>query len=184
MTRDELEHIVRAASAISNEYEIVVVGSQSILGEFPNAPQEFLDSTEADVYPYMAPDKADLIDGSIGEDSIFHEQYGYYAQGVSPTTAVLPAGWEKRLTRIEAKDSVGFCISVHDLALAKLVASREKDLAFVKGLLKHKMVDKDKLKNLANDLPVDSIDKDRVNRVLNTLMRIEKSLSISRDISM
>ena len=49
MTRDQLEHIIRASSEISNEYEIVIVGSQSVLGEYPNAPGELLRSMEADV---------------------------------------------------------------------------------------------------------------------------------------
>ena len=34
--------------------------------------------------------KADLIDGSIGEASLFQETFGFYAHGVSVTTALLP----------------------------------------------------------------------------------------------
>jgi hypothetical protein len=41
--------------------------------------------------------KADLIDGSIGELSMFQAAFGYYARGVTPSTAVLPKGWRKRL---------------------------------------------------------------------------------------
>jgi len=82
MKRSELEHIVRAAGAIANDREIVVVGSQSILGQFPNAPVALLASMEADVYPRSAPERSDLIDGSIGEGSLFHECFGYYAEGV------------------------------------------------------------------------------------------------------
>jgi len=50
---------------------------------------------EADVAAFDDPDdrKADLIDGSIGEASMFHRSFGYYAQGVSQSTAVLPVGW-------------------------------------------------------------------------------------------
>ncbi len=32
MLKRELEHIIRAAAAITNQYEVVVVGSQSVLG--------------------------------------------------------------------------------------------------------------------------------------------------------
>ena len=35
MTRAQLEHIVRAAGAITDESVILVLGSQSILGAFP-----------------------------------------------------------------------------------------------------------------------------------------------------
>ena len=30
MQRHELEHLIRAAAAITNEYEIMIIGSQSI----------------------------------------------------------------------------------------------------------------------------------------------------------
>jgi len=180
MTRDQLEHILRASSEISNEYEFVIVGSQSILGEYPNAPGIFLRSMEADVYPLQDPDKWELIDGAIGEQSQFHEEFGYYAQGISPTTSVLPNGWEKRLTRIEGEKSVGYCISVQDLALSKLVASREKDLEFVKALLKHKMVYSSSLEELAKDLPADPSDPRRVERIVNTLGRLENDLVSER----
>ncbi len=35
MQRSELEHIIRAAAFITNQYEIVMIGSQSILGPVP-----------------------------------------------------------------------------------------------------------------------------------------------------
>jgi len=76
MKRIDLEHIIRASGEISNDDEIIVIGSQAILGSFPDAPKELLVSTEADVYPRNRPDRADLIDGSIGEGSPFHRLTG------------------------------------------------------------------------------------------------------------
>ena len=35
MKRSELEHLIRAAAAVTDQYEIVVVGSQSILDDEP-----------------------------------------------------------------------------------------------------------------------------------------------------
>lgn len=90
MTREELEHIIRASGEITNQYEFVIVGSQSILGSIPNPEEVFTVSMEADIYPLQLPELADRIDGAIGEGSQFHEQFGYYAQGVGPETAVLP----------------------------------------------------------------------------------------------
>ncbi len=51
MTREQLEHIIRACAAITNQYEFIIVGSQSILGHDPNPPSEFTASMEADVHP-------------------------------------------------------------------------------------------------------------------------------------
>ena len=125
MTRSELEHIIRASGSIADDTEIVVIGSQSVLGQFPKAPVALLASMEADVYPKNAIDRADLIDGSIGEGSAFHESFGYYAQGVSPGTATLPSGWQRRLVKVANENTngiTGLCLEVHDLAISKYVA--------------------------------------------------------------
>jgi len=106
MKRSELEHLIRAAGRIAGGREIVVIGSQAVLGQFPDAPVALLASMEADLYPRNDPGLADEVDGAIGEGSRFHEQYGYYAQGVGPDTATLPAagsgGWCVSRTPIRA----------------------------------------------------------------------------------
>lgn len=51
MKRSQLEHIIRAASSITGDREIVILGSQAILGQFPDAPEGLLRSVEADVFP-------------------------------------------------------------------------------------------------------------------------------------
>jgi hypothetical protein len=144
MKRSELEHLIRAAGSIANDPEIVVIGSQAILGQFPNAPSPLLVSVEADLFPLHHHELADLIDGSIGEGSPFHELFGYYAQGVGERTAVLPKGWRERLVRIDSANTrgvVGLCLEVHDLAISKHVAGREKDLEFTRELARQGMTD-------------------------------------------
>ncbi|MBA3564685.1 MAG: hypothetical protein H0W33_11895, partial [Gammaproteobacteria bacterium] len=113
MQRSELEHLIRAAGSIADDSAIVIIGSQSILGQFPDAPSALLVSAEADLFPFNRPELADLIDESIGEGSPFHELYGYYAQGVSERTAVLPKNWRARLVRIANPNThgvVGLCL--------------------------------------------------------------------------
>jgi hypothetical protein len=136
MTRQQLEHLIRAAAVIADDDELIIVGSQAILGSYPAAPVSLLVSVEADIYPKNHPERADLIDGTIGELSPFHDTYGYYAQGVGPTTAVLPARWEQRLVPIRNENTrwaTGLCLEVHDLLLAKHVAGRDKDLRFIRA---------------------------------------------------
>jgi hypothetical protein len=145
LTRAQLEHVIRAAAAIAGERDIIVVGSQAILGQFPDAPSELLVSNEADVYPKAHPERADVIDGSIGELSPFHEAYGYYAQGVGVGTAVLPAGWEARLVPVITPAGTGWCLEVHDLLVSKYVAGREKDRAYVRAALRHRLADSETL---------------------------------------
>ncbi len=142
MTRSELEHLIRAAGEISEDRKIVVIGSQAILGQYPDAPAALLRSMEADVFPRNHPERADLIDGAIGEGSRFHEQFGYYAQGVGESTATLPAGWRERLVSVKNPNTrgiEGLCLEVHDLAVSKYVAGRPKDLGFTALLARHGM---------------------------------------------
>src|SRR5579872_2521304 len=62
------EHIIRAAGTIA-DVRRRHIGSQAILGEFPDAPAELLVSSEADVFPSHPPERSDLIDATIGEGS-------------------------------------------------------------------------------------------------------------------
>ncbi|MEX0733550.1 MAG: DUF6036 family nucleotidyltransferase [Steroidobacteraceae bacterium] len=142
MKRSELEHVIRAVGAIADDREVVVIGSQAILGQFPNAPAALLASAEADVFPLNRPELADLIEGSIGEGSAFHELYGYYAQGVDQRTSILPRGWRQRLVKVMNANTngiAGMCLEVHDLAISKYVAGRPKDLDFTRELARHRM---------------------------------------------
>ena len=82
-------------------------------------------SVEADIALRQDVDgsKADLIDGSIGEASLFQETFGFYAHGVSVTTALLPRGWEQRLVRFVTPATggvVAWCLSRRTCGLPKL----------------------------------------------------------------
>jgi hypothetical protein len=144
MQRHELEHIIRASAGITGRNRFVIVGSQAVLGQFPSAPQELLISREADIYCPDDPAATDLIDGSIGELSPFEQTFRYYAHGVGPETAIVPTGWEARLVPVHSEFTGGataLCLEVHDLAISKLVAGREKDFDFVAALVRHRMVE-------------------------------------------
>lgn len=152
MTREQLEHVLRAASRIADEAEVVVIGSQSILGSHPeeDLPLEATTSIEADVTFFDDPDdrKADLVDGAIGELSPFHETFGYYAQGVSIITAVLPRGWRDRIVRLDTPGTApghGLCLDPYDCVVAKLAAGRAKDTAFADALVQERLIDLDLL---------------------------------------
>ena len=142
MQRVQLEHVIRAASGITGATELVIVGSQALLGQFPFPPVELCASIEVDVFTFRNAADAELIDGSIGEGSPFHQTFGYYAHGVAEDTAVLPAGWKTRLVSVRNENTgvgTGLCLEVHDLAVSKWVAGREKDFAFVVGLIRNRL---------------------------------------------
>jgi hypothetical protein len=154
MTREQLEHVIRAAATIAADREIVVIGSQAVLAQFPNAPGELLISAEADVFPRHHPERADLIDGTIGEESPFHQEFGYYAHGVGEKTATLPAGWNERLVPVPTEAAVGLCLEIHDLVLSKYAAGREKDRDFVRAAIRHGLVDRAVLSARLETMPL------------------------------
>jgi hypothetical protein len=148
VTRAQLEHVIRAAGTIADDNDVVVIGSQSILGEYPDAPIELLVSNEADVYPRAKKERSELIDATIGEGSPFQREFGYYAHGVDETTAVLPDGWNDRLILVSGQNTRfvrGWCLEAHDLAIAKYAAGREKDREFTAALARHEMVSRETL---------------------------------------
>ncbi len=158
MTRDELEHIIRASADVTDPYEFMIIGSQSILGSFANPQAVFTMSAEADIYPLQAPELAQKIEGAIGEGSRFHETFGYYAQGVGPETAILPAGWMDRVHRVQGAGTngrVGYCLDVADLFMSKAAAGREKDRVFCVALLQYAYVSQEQVLSLVEAMPMD-----------------------------
>jgi hypothetical protein len=173
MRREHLEHVVGAAANIVGQDEFVVIGSQAILGSHPDAPRSLLRSMEADIYPASAPEKADQIDGALGDGSQFHRSFGYYAHGVGPETAVAPAGWEHRLIRVviparpgSKRQPVALCLEPHDLVLAKCVAGRERDWEFAHDALEASLVDSQRLVARIEMLPIAETHRARIRAML------------------
>jgi len=142
MKREQLEHILRAATRIVGERDFLIVGSAAVLGTFDDdqLPPAASRSDEADIAPYNDPDgtKSLMVEGSLGQGSQFHTTFGYYADGVDFRTAIAPTGWQERLVSFATPgcgDGRGWCLERHDLAAAKLAAGRQKDYEFVEALL-------------------------------------------------
>ena len=165
MTREELEHIIRASGEVTDQYEFMIDGSQSILGPVPNPHEVFTMSAEADIYPLNAPELAEKIEGALGEGSQFHETFGYYAQGVGPETAILPSGWMHRVHRVQndgTNGRVGYCLDVVDLFMSKAAAARDKDREFCMALLAHGYVKSTQVLDLVAVMPLDDTQQRRL----------------------
>lgn len=176
MRREDFNHVIAAAAQVAEEREIVVIGSQAILGTVGEPPPSLLVSMEADVYPRNDPAKAAAIDGSLGDGSAFHGTYGYYAHGVGPETAKAPAGWTDRLVRVEIPSRVGqedgvvaLCLETHDLVLSKCVAGRDRDWDFAREALSAGLVDLGELFQRVSDLPVGQAEREHVREMLEGL---------------
>ena len=167
MKKEQFEHAIHATGAILGASEVLVIGSQAIHASIDFELPEAERSIEVDVAALEDRDgtKADLIDGSIGELSLFQETFGYYAQGVTPDTAILPRGWRKRLKRYRSPGTgnvTALCLEAHDLWISKAVASRPKDRDFCKALLDRGIVDAKLLRKRLGATDVDAGAKQRI----------------------
>lgn len=143
MRREQLEHAIRTACQIIDHHDVIVAGSQAILGSYRESelPAAATMSVEVDILP-IAQDNAetgrlaDIIEGVAGEFSPFEELHGYSIDGVDLETSALPDGWRVRLVKVQNASTAapggqpqftGWCIDKDDLCVAKLCAFREKD---------------------------------------------------------
>ena len=187
MNRIELEHIIRAAGEIAGVKKLIILGSQSILGQFPGLGESFPESdgadisfvdknrrvlcgsAEADILIPGADEKAEIIEAAIGELSSFHDTFGYYAQGIDSSTSKLPEGWETRLVEIRNRntnDISGLCLEIHDLVISKLYAAREKDIDFFHSAVSLRLISRVLLlKRLTDTCISDEIKKLIVKRI-------------------
>jgi hypothetical protein len=166
MTRAQLEHAIRAACDVSNDTELLIFGSQAVLGEFPDAPASLRASIEVDVQPKNRPETVDAIDGALGELSLFHQTHGFYVHGISIDSAMLPDGWQQRTLPVSdpilTACKTGLCIEVHDLAASKLAAYRQKDKEFVRLLLIERMIEHKVLAERINSLKIEEQLRERL----------------------
>lgn len=170
MDKRQLEHLLRAASVITQEIRFYVVGTAAIvpwLDQIRGSDVVLARSREADLIPASGSVKAiDLIDGALGLESTFDETYGYHADGVEfSTVANAPANWRDRVLEFcgpNTNGAIGLCMEPHDLAIAKLCAGRQKDHEFVDALLTTRLVNTKVLLERLNEVTAPPEVLDRV----------------------
>jgi hypothetical protein len=166
MKKHQLDHLLRAAGRITGQKQFIVIGSQSLHGKHPDLADELVASAEADLIAKGDVKRTEWLN-AIGQDSPFHSEFGYYADPVEEGTATLPAGWKGRLVNLPAGDTDGvrgLCLDPHDLAIAKYVARREKDLRFNRELARRGVVSRERLLALLAKTPVSKEVRSRIQR--------------------
>lgn len=104
MKKQQVDHVLRAAGRITGERQFIIIGSQSLHGKHPDLADEIVRSAEVDLIAKHDASRAEWLNG-IGQDSKFHEQFGYYADPVDESTAALPKGWKGRLVNLPAGEA-------------------------------------------------------------------------------
>lgn len=164
MKKQQLDHVLRAAGRITGERQFLIIGSQSLHGKFPDLPDDIGRSAEVDLIAKRNVDRTEWLN-AIGQDSPFHETFGYYADPVDEAAATLPKGWKGRLVNLPPGDTegvTGLCLDPHDLAIAKYAARREKDRMFTRELARRKLVDRERLLELVDKTAVSEDVRERI----------------------
>lgn len=154
MNLEQFHHGIRAARDVLRHQgasgALVIMGSQSILASYSAMVLDsaLMLSAEVDILPIGADRDeinrlSDHLDGSLGQESHFHQSFGFHIDGISIETSVLPDRWVDRLIPEVDPNSgaTGWCLDPHDLAVAKLIAGRPKDNDFVDILVAQRLVD-------------------------------------------
>lgn len=99
----------------------------------------------------------DEVSGFFGEGTRFHQTYGFYIDGVSPRTAPLPDGWEKRAVFREVKNGdatiTAIAPCVEDLAVSKLRRHAEKDINWIEACIASRGLDLQKVSESIRTAP-------------------------------
>jgi len=164
MKKQQVDHILRAAGELTGEKQFVIIGSQSLHGKYPDLADDILRSFEVDLITKNTPNRTEWLN-FIGQDSRFHETHGYYADPVDENTATLPKGWKARLVNLPPGDTQGvsgLCLDPHDLAIAKYVARREKDIVFTRALAARGIVLQAQLLALLEKTAIDAKLRERI----------------------
>jgi hypothetical protein len=164
MKKHEVDHVLRAAGRITGEKQFVIIGSQSLHGRHPDLPDHIMLSVEVDLIANRHADRTEWLN-AIGVYSKFHDSFGYYADPVDESTAVLPRGWKGRLVNLAPGNTEGvqgLCLDPHDLAIAKYVARREKDITFNRELVRRAVLREAQLMMLLEKTPVDEQARQRI----------------------
>ena len=148
-------HLVTRIHRVTGCKDLVLVGSGALIAAAKTLPASLMHTGEADVYARDALDPErveDLIQIHFGQGSQYEKTYKYYADAVSPDTAVLPDDWTARSVRLDVDGTEGLtvtCPSANDLALSKLCAWREKDREWLVTCARFRLIDLAEMKELS-----------------------------------
>ncbi len=137
MRKADLFELVRQIKTITFDELPIIVGSQAVhlVTNFP--PEIIQQSIECDfIFISGKSDTRVEINKKLGVFSNFQLEKGFYADALGLATVILPTNWQERLQTFkdENAETIAFVAEIHDIAVSKLIAGREKDFLFLKEL--------------------------------------------------
>ena len=143
MKKWQLLDLVRRVHELTNINEPVIVGSQTLFAITDQVPTIVARSVEADfLIAQHGIEARQKVGDELGVTSGFYEAHGYYADPLGLATVVLVPGWQERLQPLRDENGtiIAQCLELHDVAVSKLMAGRDKDFVFLDALLESRLI--------------------------------------------
>jgi len=152
MRLQALKHLASAITALAPGMKLIVFGSTSALGTYPDLCETtdvYEVTQDADFVFEPWDEKLGLVlRESLGKESLFFDHYEYYADINRPVIFDnFPPDFRDRLVPLEGCSNV-WALDPHDMAVAKLWAGRPKDLKLLSILLATDRLDEAKVRRL------------------------------------
>lgn len=143
MRKQPFFDLIHRVSELTGIEAPIIVGSHTIYALTDQVPSIVRESIEADFL--LAEGGIEAIRGvnkELGVTSDFYDESGYYADGLGLATVVLVPGWQDRLQpfKDETGQVVARCLELHDTAVSKLMAGRDKDHVFLSEILANRLI--------------------------------------------
>lgn len=143
MKKELFFDLIRRVSQLTGIEAPIIVGSHTIYALTDEVPSIVRGSIEADFLLAEGGIKAiRSVNEELGHTSDFFDESGYYADGLGLATVVLAPGWQNRLQPLkdENEQVVARCLELHDTAVSKLMAGRDKDFVFLNEILAGRLI--------------------------------------------
>lgn len=144
MRKSNLFELIREIKVIASDDMPIVVGLQAVhlVTSFP--PDIVQQSVECDFLFTSGKSETRIkVNKKLGIFSPFQLEHGFYADALGLATVILPTGWQERLQSFkdENGETVALVVEIHDIAVSKLIAGREKDFLFLKYLFLQEIIE-------------------------------------------
>lgn len=134
-----LIHLATEVTSRAPEATVVVFGSSSAFASYPSLAEDvvqYQNTQDADFVPQpMTEALYRSLHEAMGKESAFHQAHSYYADINGPRAfECFPAGFRDRLVPLPGVANV-FALEPNDMAVAKVIAGRPKDIQMLSVLL-------------------------------------------------
>ena len=143
MRKQPFFDLIHRVSELTGIEAPIIVGSHTIYALTDQVLTIVRESIEADFLLAEGGIKAIRgVNKELGVTSDFYDESGYYADGLGLATVVLVPGWQDRLQpfKDETGQVVARCLELHDTAVSKLMAGRDKDHVFLNEILANRLI--------------------------------------------